>query len=88
MHTIALSLPRNELTITKAHLIIEGMEYVSVEEASDISDYAIQYIRRCLRQGKIRGVKKSKVWWVELESLREYKRTMDELGNEKFSPNK
>jgi excisionase family DNA binding protein len=74
------------LTITHERIIIEGMEYISVDEAAEITGYAPAYIRRILRQGKIKAAKKGAMWWVELESLREYKREMDVLGREKFSP--
>lgn len=74
------------LTTTYERIIIDGMDYVSVEEASEISGYSTQYIRRLLRQDKINGTKKGYMWWIDLESLKEYKQKMDELGNDKFSP--
>ena len=74
------------LTINHERIIIDGMEYVSVEEASQITGYSEQYIRRLLRQGKIKAEKKGSMWWVELESLETYKREMDSLGSDKYSP--
>lgn len=62
------------------------MEYVSVEEAAKITGYAIAYIRRLLRQNKIKAEKKGTMWWIELESLQEYKKEMDSLGNDRFFP--
>lgn len=76
----------SELTINQNRIIIDGMEYVSVDEAADITGYAPAYIRRLLRESKIKAEKKGTMWWVELESLKEYKRQMDSLGSEKFSP--
>jgi excisionase family DNA binding protein len=75
-----------ELTMVYERVIIDGVEYVSVDEASEKTGYAPAYIRRLLRQGKINAAKKGTMWWVELESLEAYKREMDLLGNEKYSP--
>jgi excisionase family DNA binding protein len=76
----------SQLTIMHERIIIDGMEYVSVDEAAEITGYASAYIRRLLREGKIRAAKKGSMWWIELDSLEEYKRQMDLLGREKFSP--
>lgn len=74
------------LTQTDRRIIIDGMEYVSVDEAAEITGYAPDHIRRLLRQKKIRALKKGLMWWIELDSLQEYKKTMDELGTDKFFP--
>ena len=74
------------LTINHERIIIDGMEYVSVEEASQITGYSEQYIRRLLRQGKVKAEKKGSMWWVEMESLEAYKHEMDSLGSDKYSP--
>jgi excisionase family DNA binding protein len=60
------------------------MEYVSVEEASELTGYAITYIRQLLREKKIEAEKKGTMWWIDLESLKAYKENMDALGNEKY----
>lgn len=75
-----------KLTVIHDHLIIDTMEYVSVEEAAEITGYSEQYIRRLLRKGRIKAAKKGYMWWVDLDSLKAYKQQMDALGSEKFSP--
>lgn len=75
-----------KLTIMRSHIIIDGMEYVSVEEAARETGYAPAYIRRLLRQQKIKAEKKGTMWWIDLESLKAYKQEMDELGSDKFFP--
>lgn len=87
MHALTLALPRNKLTITRARLIIGGMEYVSVDEGSNITGYSVQYIRRLIRKHRIEATKKGGMYWVNLESLKTYKAEMDTLGKDKFSPN-
>lgn len=74
----------NKLTRTPSNNIIDSMEYVSVEEAAELSGYATAYIRQLLRQGKIKAEKKGTMWWIALESLQEYKKEMDALGNDKY----
>lgn len=80
---VSSKLPKQHRRVT-----IDGMEYVSVEEAAEITGYSEQYIRRLLRQGKVEATKKGYMWWVSLASLKEYKRQMDILGRDKFNPHK
>lgn len=72
------------MTQVDSRIIIGNMEYVSVDEAAQITGYAQDHLRRLIRQGKINATKKGVMWWVELESLQEYKKKMDELGADKF----
>lgn len=82
MQTLAMSYPK--LTPSRSNVTIDGMDYISVDEAADITEYAKDHIRRLVRQKKIKATKKGLMWWIELESLKEYKQKMDELGNDKF----
>ena len=78
---------RNEthkLTVPPSRIIIDGMEYVSVEEAAEITGYDPEYIRRLLRQSKVNAEKKGTMWWIDLDSLKEYKKQMDALGTDKY----
>lgn len=85
MQSIALPFS-SKLTIIRSRIIIDGMEYVSVDEAAEATGYAPAYIRRLLRQQKIKAVKKGLMWWIDLESIQAYKKEMDSLGGSKFSP--
>ena len=76
----------HKLTVLPPRIIIGDMEYVSVEEAAEITDYDPEYIRRLLRQKKIKAEKKGTMWWIDLESLKEYKKQMDSLGTDKYFP--
>ena len=76
----------DKLTALPARIIIGGMEYVSVEEAAEITGYDPEYIRRLLRQKKINAEKKGTMWWIDVESLKEYKKQMDNLGTDKYFP--
>lgn len=82
------SMAKPGLTILYPRIIIDGMDYVSTKEASELTGYSIQYIQRLLRQGKIKAEKKGGMYWINLESVKEYKRKMDSLGSEKYSPHR
>jgi excisionase family DNA binding protein len=85
--TLAMSLPGNKkLTLRRERFIIDGMEYVSVEEAAEMSGYSEQYVRRLVRRGKVAATKKGPMYWIEKDSLMAYKREMDVLGRDKFDP--
>lgn len=79
-----LSVTPHKLTVCPTRIIMDGMEYVSVEEAAKATGYAPAYIRRLLRQEKIKAEKKGTMWWIDLDSLKKYKEEMDALGNEKY----
>ncbi len=85
MKNLSINLP-HKLTVLPSRIIIDNMEYVSVEEAAEITGYDPEYIRRLLRQNKIKAEKKGTMWWIDLESLKEYKKQMDTLGTDKFFP--
>jgi hypothetical protein len=48
------------------------VNHISVQAATAISGYNVQYLRRLLRAGKLDGVKVGQVWLVNLDSLQEY----------------
>jgi len=55
-------------------ILING--HTTVEAAADVTGYNIQYLRRMLRSGKLRGVKIGQLWlmeyipqWIEIPSL-------------------
>lgn len=61
-------------------------DYITTEEAAELSGYHVNYIRRLMRQGKITGRKAGLMWWIERNSLRDYLRAIQELGAGKFRP--
>mgnify|MGYP001264832835 CR=1 FL=1 len=45
------------------------MDWISVEEASILSGYNPQYIRRLIRSQQLRAEKKGLMWWIDRDSL-------------------
>ena len=48
------------------------MEWLTVNEAADISGYHPDYIRQLIRKGKVNAKKFSIVWMVDKDSLLTY----------------
>lgn len=49
-------------------------DWVSTEEAAELTGYHPEYIRRLIRQGKIKVSRKGIMFWIDRESLLEYVR--------------
>lgn len=65
---IPINLSIRELVRTEQVIV----NHISVEEATTISGYNAQYLRRLLRAGKLAGVKVGQVWLIDLVSLQTY----------------
>ena len=61
-------------------------DYITSDEAAEISGYHVNYIRRIMRAGKIKGRKAGLVWLIERESLHAYMDLVESLGNRRFGP--
>lgn len=61
-------------------------DYITTDEAADISGYHVNYIRRLMRAHKIKGRKAGVVWLIERDSLQAYLAKADTLGNRRFGP--
>ena len=64
----ALNTPTPTILSTEQVIV----NHISVQAATEISGYNVQYLRRLLRAGKLDGVKVGQVWLVNLDSLQEY----------------
>ena len=61
-------------------------EWITAEEAAELSGYHVNYIRRLMRQQKVTGRKAGLMWWVDRDSMRAYLEKVKELGSQKFTP--
>jgi hypothetical protein len=62
--------------------------WILIAEAVEQTSYTRDHIGLLIRQGKVTGRKAGGVWLVDLDSLKEYERRMEELGDKKFTPKK
>lgn len=61
-------------------------EWITTEEAAEISGYDIQHVRWLAREGRIGATKKGRDWWVDREVFRAYLEAMNALGNKRHDP--
>ncbi|MFZ2488952.1 MAG: helix-turn-helix domain-containing protein [Anaerolineae bacterium] len=61
-------------------------DYITADEAAEISGYHVNYIRRLMRAKKLTGRKAGIVWLIERESLHQYLAKVNTLGNRRFGP--
>lgn len=60
-------------------------EYISTAEAAELAGYGETYIRRLVRQGKLKADKKGGQYWVDRQSLLDYVSTVKRLGSQRFN---
>jgi excisionase family DNA binding protein len=60
-----------------------GSEWLTVNEAAELSGYNAEYIRELIRQGKIKARKFSIVWMVSQESLTAFLKKAQEMGEKR-----
>lgn len=63
-------------------------EWITTEEAAEVSGYHVNYVRRLMRQNKLAGRKAGTMWWVDRDSLKEYLSLVESLGTKKFDPHR
>ncbi len=61
-------------------------EWIDIRQASEASGYSLTYLRRVMRQRRIKAEKRGTMWWIDKVSLLQYIATVEALGNKKYSP--
>jgi excisionase family DNA binding protein len=61
-------------------------EWLTVNEAAELSGYHPEHIRRLIRQGEIMAKKFSIVWMVSRNSLLEYKKSQEKISPQDHKP--
>ncbi|MBN1815443.1 MAG: helix-turn-helix domain-containing protein [Anaerolineae bacterium] len=61
-------------------------DWITTKEASELTGYSIQYVRRLMRKGRVVAKKWLRDWVISKQSLLEYKEGMDELGEARYNP--
>ena len=60
-------------------------DYITADEAAETSGYHVNYIRRLMRKGRLKGRKAGLVWLIERDSLQMYLTIVEALGNKKHA---
>lgn len=63
-----------------------GIEWITTQEAADLTGYSLQYIRRLVRQERVHARKWMRDWMVDKQALLIYQQQMQQLGEKRFDP--
>ncbi len=59
-------------------------EYITTEEASQLSGYNVEYIRQLIRSGKISADKRGRDWWVDQNAFLSYLRLAEKSEDKRY----
>ena len=66
--------------------VTKNDEWLSVNDAAEISGYHPEYIRRLIRNGEVEARKFSIVWQVRRESLESYIQSANSQSDRRYTP--
>ena len=61
-------------------------QHITVQAASEATGYNIQYLRRILRSGALRGVKIGQMWLIEMDALETYLKRVESTSDRRCGP--
>jgi hypothetical protein len=61
-------------------------KHITVQAASDVTGYNIQYLRRMLRSGALEGIKIGQIWLIDMESLLAYLDYVESTTDRRYGP--
>ena len=59
---------------------------ITVKDAASHSGYNLQYMRRMLRSGALKGVKIGQMWLIEMDSFEVYLANAESSKDHRFGP--
>ncbi len=63
-----------------------GEEWLTTEDAAQLSGYSQAYMRQLAQRGEVTALKAGRDWLLERGALLEYKQRMEALGDNKHNP--
>ena len=64
----------------------DGNDWITTQEAAELSGYHVNYIRQLLQADKLHGRKWGQAWQVSRQSLREYLETAEKQPDKRWGP--
>jgi excisionase family DNA binding protein len=61
-------------------------QHISVQAAAETTGYNIQYLRRLLRSGALKGVKIGQMWLIEMDALEAYLEHVETTSDRRCGP--
>ena len=60
--------------------------HISVQAAAEVTGYNIQYLRRILRSGALKGCKIGQMWLIEIDALETYLKHAETTSDRRCGP--
>jgi len=60
--------------------------HITVHAAAKVTGYNIQYLRRMLRSGVLKGVKIGQMWMIEMDALETYIKRVESTSDRRCGP--
>jgi excisionase family DNA binding protein len=67
-----------------AGIVLE--RHISVSAAAEYSGYSLQYLRRLLRSGRLKGTKVGQIWLIDLDAFARYLDGALTAEDDRFGP--
>jgi excisionase family DNA binding protein len=61
-------------------------EWITTSEAAQLTEYDVAHIRRLVREGCIKGMKRGRDWFLSKSAVLAYTEEMRRLGSAKHDP--
>jgi len=61
-------------------------DFLTIEEATELSGYTDQYLRRMAKQGRLHAIKRGYFWLIERASLEAYVKAAQQTDDQRFGP--
>ena len=61
-------------------------QHITMQAAAEVTGYNIQYLRRMLRCGALKGVKIGQMWLIEMDALKEYLKRVENTSDRRCGP--
>jgi len=61
-------------------------QHITVQSAANVTGYNIQYLRRMLRSGALKGVKIGQMWLIEMDALETYLKRVETTSDRRCGP--
>ena len=62
------------------------IEWITTDEAAELIKYDVSHIRRLVREGLIKGIKRGRDWFLSKADVLTYAEEMKKLGTAKHDP--
>jgi len=61
-------------------------QHITVQAAAEVTGYNIQYLRRMLRSGGLKGIKIGQMWLIDMDALETYLKRVESTSDHRCGP--